>query len=335
MLNNQVVDVLNSAEITETYVRLDGELERDLYLAVDKVLKRVGGKWNSRKKLHLFKEDPREKIALVLKTGILPSENPFSYFFTPTEEVGEVIEELKNNMLIPYKGSILEPSAGSGHFADVIVQEYPDCELTLCEIDPLNVKVLEDKGYTVHATDFMEVDFDQKFDAVIMNPPFSYKGQRTLYIDHIMKSFDLLSDNGILAAITPMSWWRNSSRKEKEFRTFVNKHICIGWAIPGGVFKESGTNIPTQVTILKKNIQDKTSEYMGYKSWFFYEALLHLENDSRYYEGKKDIYNGMSFEKFREIAEEVIEESNQNHYAGIFLTDSDYEDLYNHMRDCE
>lgn len=323
-MNKEVIEVLNSAEITESYVKLFGQLERDLYLAVDKVLKRVGGKWNSRKKLHLFKEDPREKIALVLKTGILPSENPFSYFFTPTEEVGYVIQALKDNMCIPYKGSILEPSAGSGHFADVISQEYPSCDLTLCEIDPLNVKVLEDKGYTnIYATDFLEVDFDRKFDAVIMNPPFSYEGNRTLYIDHIMRSFDLLNDDGVLAAITPMSWWSNSSKKEKEFKTFINKHILTGWEIPQGAFKESGTNIATQVTILNKNIKYKYDPHFGYTSWFFYQGLLHLENDSRFFEGK------MSFYEFKKLAEEVIDTNNHQHYCGIFLTDSDYEELYN------
>lgn len=65
-----VMEVLRAAHVTDTSVVLPaGQLPRDLYVNVNKVLELAGGKWNRGAKAHLFASDPREKLGLAMESG--------------------------------------------------------------------------------------------------------------------------------------------------------------------------------------------------------------------------------------------------------------------------
>ncbi|MBY0277906.1 hypothetical protein K2Z84_21440 [Candidatus Binatia bacterium] len=66
-----VEQVLRASTITDTLLVLPQQLDRKLYVAVDKVLKAAGGKWNRKLGGHAFERDPREILGLALETGAI------------------------------------------------------------------------------------------------------------------------------------------------------------------------------------------------------------------------------------------------------------------------
>lgn len=76
--------------------------------------------------------------------------------------------------------SILEPSAGKGDLADAAVGKlecyyHTRCrELVHCiEIEPELQAAIRGKGYPLVGTDFLTFWPDEKYDLILMNPPFA------------------------------------------------------------------------------------------------------------------------------------------------------------------
>ena len=61
---------------------------------------------------------------------------------------------------------ILEPACGEGHLAKVLKEYFPNSDIECTD--------LVDRGYGVGGIDFINHNFDKKFDTVITNPPFKY-----------------------------------------------------------------------------------------------------------------------------------------------------------------
>jgi hypothetical protein len=62
-ISNDVANVLANSCVEENRLFLPPEqLDRKLYVSVNKVLEAIGGKWNRREKAHLFDECPEETI---------------------------------------------------------------------------------------------------------------------------------------------------------------------------------------------------------------------------------------------------------------------------------
>jgi type I restriction-modification system DNA methylase subunit len=69
-ITNDVSNVLanSKAESNKLYLP-EGQLERKLYMAVDKCLKALGGKWNRSAKAHIFQKDVEFIVEEVVLTG--------------------------------------------------------------------------------------------------------------------------------------------------------------------------------------------------------------------------------------------------------------------------
>ena len=110
-INNALLPVLDSVQIDGNVVRLAQQLDRPTYVAVNKVLESIGGKWNRKAKGHVFNMDPAEILEEVILTGEYSSKKQdFGFFETPPELAKKVVElaDIRPGM------SILEPSAGRG-----------------------------------------------------------------------------------------------------------------------------------------------------------------------------------------------------------------------------
>jgi hypothetical protein len=88
---------------------------------------------------------------------------------------------------------------------------------------------MELTGYRVYNLDFLNKDFNMKFDVIIGNPPYSEvvgdKKTEPLWNKFVIKSFDLLNDSGYLAFIHP-SGWRNVDGRFKHIQDlFKSKQI--------------------------------------------------------------------------------------------------------------
>jgi hypothetical protein len=195
-------------------VRITGELlERNLYEDVNEVFRRLRGAWKGGKtQAHVFPFDPKPLIEAVIASGELPPDNPYALFPTPPAVVEAMIPQtLKDRHAFAQRNPtytfdpirVLEPSAGLGAIATA-VRAYllPHDTLVQVEIDPFLAAMLHGE---VHNQDFLTYTPDAPFDYVLMNPPFSVDGDALAYITHIEHAWGMLTDRGVLVAITPRS----------------------------------------------------------------------------------------------------------------------------------
>ena len=159
--------------------------------------------------------------------------------FTP-DEISKLMASKLNN-----KGTILEPSVGSGNLLKYINfenYEYADIfEIKKEYLDsiPLNAKL------NSYNCDFIKEQITTKYDNIIMNPPYikmqdlskDYRnylqthfdilknGIVDIYYAFIIKCLDLLKTDGILVSITPNSYLYNKSSLQLRKYLFDNKYI--------------------------------------------------------------------------------------------------------------
>jgi len=247
-ISSEALSILKSAECSSTQVKLPvAKLERALYLEVNEVLDRLGGKWKGGKtSAHLFPFDVSEQLQAVVETGLLPPKNPDAFFPTPSWVIDQMIDhagDLSNC-------TVLEPSAGLGAIADRIMKSYPSAKLDMVECNSFRADVLRKKGYEVAENDFMSITSAITYDCILMNPPFSVATDKTAYISHILHAYDLLVEGGKLVAIAPTSFLSRTDKRHIAFKELVGGNYQ---ELGKGVFKESGTAVETVLLWLVKD----------------------------------------------------------------------------------
>lgn len=247
-MSDQARKILSRSTITTEAVILPPEqLDRKLYVEVNKLLEALGGKWNRKAKAHLFSDDPTPKLADVLETQgkikYVDLKKDLSFFETPQHLAEKMVDlaELKPGDLV------LEPSIGMGGIAKFIPN---NCNIIGYDINRDFVQKCRDAGIVTVCQDFLLADpgSNAQYDAVVMNPPFN-KGQD---IEHVTHAWEFLKDGGVLVALTSKSWTFNTQKKYVKFRAFVERYLQHQETIPAGTFKDAGTNIETVLIVLRK-----------------------------------------------------------------------------------
>lgn len=140
-----------------------------------------------------FDYDPTTVLQQIIASGCIPDHKSHQYYPTPPElaEIAVAHADLRDGM------TSLEPSAGQGGIAD-----YMHIGKTTCvEVSDLHCKILQEKGHRWIAGDFLAIDMQDKFDRIVMNPPFSSGRWQA----HVERAANLLCDRGVLVAIVPSS----------------------------------------------------------------------------------------------------------------------------------
>lgn len=317
-LTNEVNEILSDATIENNTVKLNcGQIDRSTYEKVDNVLKRLWGKWVGRKKLHQFSYDPTDAIQAYLESGELPPKNATAYFPTPDIIVDEIVRVASASIRFD-EISVLEPSAGQGALADAIKKEFPKSKITTVEYLELNASILKKKGYSPIVDDFMEVEFNEKFDLIIMNPPFSLATDKKAYITHIMKAHSLLKPDGTLLAITPLGWTFNDA--DVDFKKFVAIHAEFVDTYEAGTFKKSGTMVATNLICLDsaESVQSKLED-KRYQEDFYHFMVGNMGGSVR-----RDLHKNLSPEEyFNKI---IAHSFNNPNYTGGIHTDINKEE---------
>lgn len=171
----------------------------------------------------------------------------FQFYGTPDNLADKLVRnaDINDSDLL-----ILEPSAGQGAIIKALHRIFPGRKIQWCELMPINQTVLfalQDKQ-TFIQPNFLEYTGDAKFNKIIANPPFN-KNQD---IDHILKMWDCLADNGRIVTIASKHWQNSKNKKETAFREFLNVVNAVVTEIPTGEFSESGTKIATCKIIIDK-----------------------------------------------------------------------------------
>lgn len=242
-----VLAVLSRCSIQGTLLTLpEGQLDRKLYVAVNKVLEGLGGKWDRKAKAHVFDHEPSNDLDRAILTGEITGAADLGWFPTPPALAAEVINRAK----IKPGMRVLEPSAGEGAlaFRASDIAGPVDC----FEIDPARAAKLAVLPRTIVVTgDFLTFPPEALYDRVVMNPPFA----RQADIAHVQHAWKFLKPGGRLVAIVSAGAYFREDRKACEFRAWMLRATVIGFKWienPPGAFKESGTNVRTYILVLDK-----------------------------------------------------------------------------------
>ncbi|MDY4997342.1 MAG: N-6 DNA methylase [Bacilli bacterium] len=170
-------------------------------------------------------------------------------FFTEAS----LVSDIKDTFNLDFNGKeIIEPSCGEGVFIKEILK-YDVKMITGIDIDKKVLKKIniDDDRLSLLNKDFLIDDFN-KVDMIIGNPPFNLPTKN--YLDStegfLMKSIDLLKDNGELILIMPSTILRN-----KNYQTLRNKILSetkIIGIINTSKYEFLGADIETVVIYLKK-----------------------------------------------------------------------------------
>lgn len=237
----------------------DRQLEPPLYRAVDKVLTALGGKWDRRRRAHVFPEAIHEALSEALKSGVaVDQKRTLEQFFTPpaiAERVAELAELREGHL-------VLEPSAGSGELvraacwrgANVLAVEVDSglmpALLDVADLWPGRVRrVCEDffewlPEYEAYAG----APWNGPVDRVMMNPPFGNGRDMT----HVMKALAHLRPGGILVAVMSPHWTFASTTAASAFNAEINRHPHEWVPLPEGSFKSAGTGVSTGILTIHK-----------------------------------------------------------------------------------
>lgn len=240
-----VADALMAGEIEGTVFRMP-PIDRKDYVATNKVLEALGGKWDKRAKGHVFAADPADAIETAVVTGHVVDEVKRLQFYETPEPIARRMVELAE---IEPGMVVLEPSAGHGAIADLIRPLLPGVLLCV-ELDPGRAKVLYGEGHQVFTGDFLSDDWREDgayglWDRVVMNPPFT----RLQDVDHVTHAFECLSPGGRVVACMAVSFTFRADAKAVRFRELVSRYGTVE-ENPPNAFAASGTGVRTVLVVL-------------------------------------------------------------------------------------
>jgi len=242
ILSDAAIRVIGAMETAGSLAVLPaGQLDRDLYVEVNKAMEAIGGKWNRKAKAHVFDGDPRDAIdQIVMAGGFTSAKDEFGFFQTPAPVVELMMKTLFRIAPVP-RMHAFEPSAGSGVLADELVQNWPFVHV--CEVQPKLAHALRDSGKyaTVMTANFLDLDPRGAYDAIAMNPPFA----RQQDIDHVLHAWNFLATGGALVSVMSAGALFRENRKAKEFRQFMGAAWMAHEPLPDHSFRESGTDVRT------------------------------------------------------------------------------------------
>lgn len=200
---------------------------------VERVLTMIGGVKVNPKGTYTyfqFDYDPQSVIDEIVCSGCIPDQKSHQFYPTP-ESLAKIAVELAE--ICP--GHLcLEPSAGTGGLADFMPKDRTTC----IEISGLHCKVLEAKGYRWVQDDFLNMQLMERYDRVVMNPPFS-SGRWQAHLQHAAK---MLAPHGRLVAILP------ASAKDKD--DLLPSNFACEWS---QVYSNEFANTSVSVVMLAAN----------------------------------------------------------------------------------
>lgn len=236
-----VLAVLSQATFDGTFMRIEQQLDRNLYVSTNKVVEAAGGVWNKKAKAHVFQGSAEEAIDLVLLTGTVDKKaDPkkiYQFFPTPTDLAKRLLQEAG----VGPGMHIGEPQAGSGRIAREAVAL--GAKVTCVEIQADMADALNAEGIysEVICADFLSLEPEQKFDAIVANPPFALQAD----IKHTLHAMKFLKPGAPLVTVMSAGIKYRSTKLAKEFRDLVERTGGSIEDLPDGSFNESGTGVFT------------------------------------------------------------------------------------------
>jgi Type I restriction-modification system methyltransferase subunit len=231
------------------YALIHRQLTREEYETIERLLSAMHGRWVRARKRFEFAVgyDPAKMMAEVDTQGWILIEKD-GFYPTPEEVVDRMIAaaDLKPGL------SILEPSAGTGAIAQGLVKAGISAgSIDVIEINPERQAVLVAAGFHFIGADFSTQTFTQKYDRILMNPPF----ENAQDAKHILKAVQLLAPGGILVAITSGGYYFRDDACYQKLRALGG--FCE--ELPKNAFAASGTSVDTCLLVYRRS-EEATDE---------------------------------------------------------------------------
>lgn len=181
------------------------------------------------------------KISLdITKTFNKKEKKDNGIFFTPKNIVHLSIKILKK---YNFK-TILEPSCGSCEFIDEFDKQFKNKDIDCIEFNhkifnTIKNNIYQNNNVRIIKNNFLKFNTEKKYDLIIGNPPYYvlkksnvekkyfeyFEGRPNIFILFIIKSFELLNNDGIICYVLPKSFL-NSLYYNK-----IRKHIYKNYEI--------------------------------------------------------------------------------------------------------
>jgi len=219
------------------------QLSRDVYMAIKGVFEGWGGKY--KKNTFVFKESPQRYIDTYLTDGKLVNLKKEYQFFPTPEPVGKRVVELAE---ITETDLVLEPEAGRGEVNSIAYHVPFKQNLKVIELNDLNRECLENQGYDVVGEDFLAYTEYEKYDKILMNPPFSKKQD----VHHVLHALKCLKPGGTLVSVMSHSVTFATDTLTQGFRAYLDETGATIEPVDNGAFKESGTMVSTVIIKIVK-----------------------------------------------------------------------------------
>jgi len=161
-------------------------------------------------------------------------------FFTPPDCIHKNIKLIEQ--YIKDECQILEPSCGTGEYITALDQRFKNIFITGIEYNKTiyeAIKHFNSKNIIIKNQDYLLLNMDKKYDIIIGNPPYYvqkkcdvdkkyreyFDGRPNIFIPFIIKSLNLLKENGILSFILPKNF-TNCVYYDKT-RKYIAEHFQI------------------------------------------------------------------------------------------------------------
>jgi type I restriction-modification system DNA methylase subunit len=254
-VSDAVREVLERCAISGTNLYLpEGQLDRKIYAAVNKILEGFGGKWNRKEKAHVFSHDPRADLEAALGTGLARNyQKELQAFYTPDA----LADRMVNLAKIQPGDEVLEPSAGRGALIEAILRvpgfaEHHFSSILAIEQDHDQAVHLAGQRYprsVVTEADFLSLNPEHygAMDVVLMNPPFA-KGAE---VEHVTRALAWLKPGGRLVAVMSNAiTFRQDHAYAELRRRLARAGTGSLLELPDNTFKASGTGVKTVLIVL-------------------------------------------------------------------------------------
>lgn len=165
---------------------------------------------------------------------------------------------------------VLEPCVGDGALLSSLENNFDN--LTIIDIDSEKLKKFPNSNYKKYEGDFLDIDFNEKFDLILCNPPFNNKSISGLSIEQkfLIKCLKLIKENGLGIFILPSSIINGIKSKNIRNHIIDNFTILSIDVLPKNTF----TKIESQFYIISiKKIKPKGNYNIETNL-----GLLNLEN---------------------------------------------------------
>ena len=145
---------------------------------------------------------------------------------------------------------ILEPSAGDG-----AIGRYMPSDASVTFIEPseslASRALMNNTNANVIVDTFENHNSSNKYDAIVMNPPFGQGG--SIAIKHLIKSFEHLRDGGRVVALLPVGKMDELIAKYQADGYFDKIYTVAEFTLPSSTFENAGTRVNTKIHVFEKH----------------------------------------------------------------------------------